>query len=370
MITTPCEGPRGNDTNRGALLCVHCLAEARSRTAAIITGLVLLTTGIAAQAQPARAVAGVSGAAGRATAGTATTTATTTNDQVIVRGGTRRLTGVQAAATPPSGYSPADLRSAYNLVPAAASGGTGATVAIIVQYDDPQAADLAIYRAQYGLPACTTANGCFAKVNEDGQASPLPPAAPAPGQFYDPEASATPIDLDMVSAICPDCHIRVVETSSDLPNDLGTAVDSAVSLGIKYVIIGYALDFSPTPATDAGYFDHPGVAIVAPAGDSGFPLYNERGAYPASSPFVTAVGGTTLTRASNARGWTETVWGPPTTTNGLLATGSVCATYYGKPSWETDGGCGLHGGGQRAGRLGHLQRAGPAARGRLHPGAV
>src|SRR3954465_3141361 len=72
----------------------------------------------------------------------------------------------------PSGYGPSDLRSAYNLT---ASGSAAATVAIVDSNDDPNAeSDLATYRSTYGLPACTTANGCFKKVNENGQTSPLP----------------------------------------------------------------------------------------------------------------------------------------------------------------------------------------------------
>src|SRR5208282_6525309 len=72
----------------------------------------------------------------------------------------------------PQGYGPPDLRSAYNLP---ASGGNGRVIAIVDSNDDPTAeADLGVYRAQYGLAACTTANGCFKKVNQTGAASPLP----------------------------------------------------------------------------------------------------------------------------------------------------------------------------------------------------
>ena len=79
------------------------------------------------------------------------------------------------AVTPnatPSGYGPSDLRSAYNLT---ATGSSSQTVAIVDAYDDPNAeSDLATYRAQYGLPACTTANGCFKKVNQTGSTTSLP----------------------------------------------------------------------------------------------------------------------------------------------------------------------------------------------------
>ncbi|MGI8881405.1 MAG: hypothetical protein ACR2KJ_13045 [Jatrophihabitans sp.] len=72
----------------------------------------------------------------------------------------------------PSGLGPADLTSAYNLP---SSGGGGATVAIVDAQDDPNAeADVAAYRSQFGLSECSTDNGCFQKVNQDGDASPLP----------------------------------------------------------------------------------------------------------------------------------------------------------------------------------------------------
>jgi hypothetical protein len=244
----------------------------------------------------------------------------------IVRTNVPAHMGVMAAATP-AGYSPSDLQSAYNLAAAASSAGTGETIAIIGAYDDPNAeSDLAVYRSQYGLPVCTTANGCFRKVNQNGQASPLPPAGTTVTVgWQDDEA----LDLDMASAICPNCHIVLVEANSE--NYMDPAVKSAVSLGAKYVVAGWA---TSEISTAAQYLDHPGVAITAPAGDKGY----SAGAYPADSQFVTAVGGTTLTRASNARGWSETAWGPPTAPS-YLGTGSGCFRYHGKPSWQTDAGC-------------------------------
>src|SRR6185437_16595565 len=99
--------------------------------------------------------------------------------------------------TPP-GYGPNDLRSAYNL-PSTTAGG-GQTVAIVDAYDDPRAeTDLGVYRTQFGLTACTTANGCFRKVNQTGGAS-----YPVGNSGWAEEIS---LDLDMVTAICPNCHI-------------------------------------------------------------------------------------------------------------------------------------------------------------------
>jgi hypothetical protein len=237
------------------------------------------------------------------------------------------------AAATPAGYGPPDLQSAYNLAAAAKLAGAGATVAVIGAFDDPNAeSDLAIYRSQYGLPACTTAGGCFRKVNQSGQTSPLPPAGTSATAGWQVDEA---LDLDMVSAICPNCQILLVEAGSQYA--MAPAVDSAVALGAKYVIGGWAIAGNNVTAK---YFDHPGVAITAPAGDKGYtgaccadPL-----SFPADSQYVTAVGGTTLTRASNARGWSETVWGPPTAP-GYQGSGSGCYRYFPKPSWQTDSGC-------------------------------
>src|SRR5205814_8677290 len=120
------------------------------------------------------------------------------------------------ALTTPAGYGPADLRAAYRLP---AAGGTGATVAVVDAYDDPNAArDLAAYRAQFGLSACGTGGGCFRKVNQNGAASPLPAADAG-------WAAEVSLDLDMVSAICPDCRILLVEANSAGDSDLFTAED-------------------------------------------------------------------------------------------------------------------------------------------------
>jgi len=227
-----------------------------------------------------------------------------------------------------SGYGPTQLQSAYNLASAAAADGTGQTVAVVDSFDDPNAAsDLAVYRTQFGLPACTTANGCFSKVNENGQASPLPSPAPADDDWTGEES----LDVDMVSAICPNCHILLVEATSESNDDLGTAVNTAVSLGAKFVSNSYGGDEASNDSTyDSEYYDHPGVAVTASSGDSGYGVE-----YPAASQYVTAVGGTSLSTASNTRGWTESVW----STSSTEGAGSGCSADDAKPTWQTDTGC-------------------------------
>jgi hypothetical protein len=243
----------------------------------------------------------------------------------------RKRLGVVRAATShpmPGGYSPSQLRSAYNLAAAAASNGTRQTVALIDAYDYPSAeADLAVYRSQYGLPACTTANGCFRKVNEDGATSPLPEPAPPFNDWTAEEA----LDMDMVSAICPNCAILLVEAATPTLGDLGTGVNAAVAAGAKYVSNSYAGFQDPADNKfDTYYYDHPGVVMTAASGDSGYSV-----GYPAASPYVTAVGGTSLVPASNARGWSESAW----STSPQEGAGSGCASFEPKPAWQADTGC-------------------------------
>ncbi|HYS34640.1 MAG TPA: putative Ig domain-containing protein [Pseudonocardiaceae bacterium] len=220
------------------------------------------------------------------------------------------------AAGTPAGYAPQDLQSAYALP--SSSAGAGLTVAVVDAFDYPGAeSDLATYRAQYGLPPCTTANGCFRKADEHGGTS-----YPAPDAGWAAEAA---LDIDMVSAICPNCHITLMEATQPSVVDLGTAVNTAVSLGAVAVSNSYG---GPENSAQVGadwYFDHRGVAITVSAGDSGYGLL-----YPASSSHVVAVGGTSLIRSSGGRGWTESAWN---------RTSSGCSAYESKPVWQADSGC-------------------------------
>ncbi|WP_375478165.1 peptidase S8 [uncultured Jatrophihabitans sp.] len=230
-----------------------------------------------------------------------------------------RANAVSPNATP-SGYGPSDLRSAYALT---ASGSSSETVGIVDAYDDPNAAaDLATYRSQYGLPACTTASGCFKKVSQTGSTT----ALPAKNSGWAGEIS---LDIEMVSAICPNCHILLVEAKSSTLANLGAAVNEAVKLGAKFVSNSYGgAESSAVTSYDSSYFNHPGVAITASAGDDDY----DGGSYPATSKYVTAVGGTRLVRSSTARGWSETVWNTTSYTEG---TGSGCSAYIAKPSFQS-----------------------------------
>ncbi len=230
----------------------------------------------------------------------------------------------------PSPETPAWLQQAYDLSYLSQTAGSGKTVAIVDAYDDPTAeSDLATFRAEWGLPACTTSNGCFQKVNQTGQHS----SYPSTNTGWEGEES---LDLDAVSSLCPHCHILLVEANSSYNSDLDTALQEAVALGATIVSNSYAgASGQPT----GGTWTFPGVSVIASTGDTG---YTGAGiaAYPAAYPGVTAAGGTniapTTTSASSARGFTEASWALNGSGSGA---GSGCDLQEPKPAWQTDTGC-------------------------------
>lgn len=180
-------------------------------------------------------------------------------------------------------------------------------------YDDPNAeADLAIYRAQFGLPACTTANGCFHKTNQTGGTS-----YPRGNTGWAEEIS---LDIDMASAICPNCHILLVEASSNSNANLYAADDYAASQ-TSWISNSWSGGESSSEASNDSHFNKSGKVFTFATGDSGYGAQ-----YPATSPYVVAVGGTSLSKASNSRGWTETAWS---------GAGSGCSAYETRPNWQS-----------------------------------
>ena len=208
-------------------------------------------------------------------------------------------------ATSPLGtaLSPAQVRSAYNLN---GTSGAGRTVAIVDAYGYTNLErDLTTYRNYYGLPACTTANGCLRIIDQNGGTS-----LPRVDVGWSQEQA---LDVDAVSATCPDCKIVVVQAKSASFADLGTAVNTAAKQA-GVVAISNSYGGSDAPDTTYGkYYNHPGQAVTASTGDNGY----QGGSYPASSSYVTAVGGTTLQMNGTTR-VSETVWS---------GAGSGCSTY-------------------------------------------
>ena len=221
----------------------------------------------------------------------------------------------QSAEAPVGGLGPADLRSAYNVT---AQGNSSTIIAIVDAYGYPNAAaDLKVYRKIFGLPPCTKKNGCFAQYNQNGSKKGLP-------AFDLGWAQESALDLDMASAMCPSCKIYLIEAANSSYGSLATAVNTAANLGAHVISNSYGGAEAGTNGYESAY-NHSGVAITVSSGDSGYGVQ-----FPASSPHVTAVGGTHLVRDGSSRGWSETAW---------AGAGSGCSTVYSKPNWQHDAGC-------------------------------
>ncbi len=178
------------------------------------------------------------------------------------------------------------------------------------------ASNLATYRSQWGLPACTQSNGCLKIVNQSG-GSRLPSNNSGWGL-------GESLDLDMVSAICENCHILLVEANTPSNANLGTAVNEAVRLGAVAVSNSYGEnEFSSESSSCSSYYQHNNVAVTASTGDNGPGV-----SYPAVCPYVSGIGGTTL----NSNG-SETAWS---------GSGGGCSSYIARPSWQSSSvtGCG------------------------------
>lgn len=218
-------------------------------------------------------------------------------------------------------YDPYYLESAYNAPSWATGAGVRQVVAIVDAYDAPRAeADLSAYRSYFGLPACTRGNGCFRKVNQSGVAGNYP-------AFNSGWAQEISLDLDMVSAMCPQCQILLVEARSANYADLGAAVNTAARLGATAISNSYGGGEWSGETAYESFFNHPGIAVTASSGDNGYGVQ-----FPAASRYVTAVGGTSLAQstANGYRDGSESAWS---------GAGSGCSRFIPKPTWQTDGGC-------------------------------
>lgn len=219
--------------------------------------------------------------------------------------------GSPKTTTAPAGYGPAQFRTAYNLPSAAA---TAQTIAIVDAYDDPTvASDLNAYSSTYGLPQCNSANPCFKKVNQNGVVGSYPSA----NSGWALEVS---LDVEIAHAICPNCRILLVEASSASFANLETAVNTAARLGATEISNSYGGGEFSSETGDTAY-DHPGIAVTVSSGDNGYGQFG----FPAASPSVVAVGGTTLTLGAGDAWAGEKVWS---------GTGSGCSAYLSAQAWQ------------------------------------
>lgn len=221
----------------------------------------------------------------------------------------------------PVGFTPQQVRRAYGL-PAAAA--VPVTIAVIGAFDNPSVkADLDVFNAEFGLgtfPSCSASvtTACFQKVNQSG-------GTKFSRTVNDAWALEAALDVQAAHLVCPNCKILLVQATSSSYVNLFTAVDRAVTMGAKVVSMSFGGAEFASQSGFNSHFDVPGVAFTASTGDSGTATH-----YPAASPYVTAVGGTSLTLDAAGDWVAETVW------NG---TGGGCSLYEGKPTWQTDAGC-------------------------------
>jgi hypothetical protein len=295
-------------------------------------------------------------------------------------------------------FAPQDLREAYfpgEQPDAPAS--EPQTIALVDAYNDPNAeSDLKVYDEEFALPACTTGNGCFEKINQNGETTNLPfpkspgeqktseavcksekegesqterePKEAACKEVEEAEGWALEIstDIEMARAVCQsNCKILLVEANSAEYSDLEAAEETAVTLGATEISNSWGGAESPA---DSAAFDHPGIVITASSGDDGYRNWTEAkeaeaneeeyyaGAdYPASSPHVVAVGGTKLTLSGGVR-QSETVWNedPDSEGGNEGAGGGGCSTQFAAPEWQrkvpdwASVGCGAGGESKRA----------------------
>lgn len=231
----------------------------------------------------------------------------------------------------PAGYGPAQLLGAYSLsgfAMAATSSQSGTPIiAIVDAYDDPYIAnDLATYSSTFGLPKLPKCSGsitnssipCFQKVNQYGSTT----AHPSGNSGWALEIA---LDVETAHAICQNCRILLVEANSASYANLMTAVDRAVLLGAHAISNSYGSNEFPSETSFDSHLNHPGIAITFSAGDGGYGAE-----YPAASPYVTAVGGTSLFLHNDNSYNSESAWS---------GTGSGCSAYEPKPIWQTDTGC-------------------------------
>jgi hypothetical protein len=222
------------------------------------------------------------------------------------------------------GVRPQDLHSAYDL-PDTTAVAPNQTIAVVDAYDDPGAeADLAIYDEEFGLPPCTSSNGCFRKLNQEGKTGPLPTVQ---GEW----AMEIALDVETAHAVCRQCRIVLIEAATSGYANLEAAEQHAPALGATEISNSWG---GEEPALDGEAFNHRGVVITAAAGDFGYRNWDGPVGftgftdYPASSPHVVAVGGTRLSLGRGASWSTESVW------NGQGATGGGCSDRFPAAPWQ------------------------------------
>jgi MYXO-CTERM domain-containing protein len=243
--------------------------------------------------------------------------------------------GGGGGSSPPSGaMTPTDVLTRYD-IPATAHA-NGAIVALVELPSTHGLTDVNAYRAKYGIAALAecpvdssgvpTPGGtaCFARVGSDGTTKTVS-STDCPGW-----AGETGLDMDMVSAACPDCSIVLAEAASDETLDGMNKIAATV---VHAAAVSNSWGAPELPPDDETPYESTGILTVAASGDDGY-LDEEEGAdapnFPASSPYVLAVGGTTMKGPSP---FSEIVWNDSSGSGG-----SGCSTEFAMPSWQSSSG--------------------------------
>jgi hypothetical protein len=232
---------------------------------------------------------------------------------------------------------PAQVLGAYGLT--GATPPSTQTIALVDAYDDATiVADLEVFDAHFGLPACNEEDKCLRKVNQNGQSTPLPASS---GEAERGWAEEIATDVEVAHGVCPACKLLLVEATSNKNEDLYAAEQTAVSLGANEVSDSWG---GEEQEVDYSTFNHPGVVITASAGDEGYLDWltgelAEAADYPASSPHVVAVGGTRLKlNAKSGAREAETVWNDGGKNSGFFeghgAGGGGCSARFPALTWQ------------------------------------
>ena len=213
------------------------------------------------------------------------------------------------------GYSPDQLKAAYGLsqlnCTSSNSCGSGETIAIVDAYSDPTIAnDLSVFSTEFGLPQCTVANGCFTLATPFG--------VPQQNSGWDLEIA---LDVEWAHAMAPGAKILLVEANSSSFSDLMNAVNYAKAYpGVHVVSMSWGGSEFPSETAYDNYFNASAVSFVASSGDSGNGVE-----WPAASPYVIGVGGTTLNLSSSGAVLSETAWS---------GSGGGISTYEAEPQYQ------------------------------------
>jgi subtilase family serine protease len=212
------------------------------------------------------------------------------------------------AMSAPTGLSPYQVRHAYGF-DQILNRGAGQKIAIVDAFDDPNiASDLATFKSQFGMQP-TDCN--FQKIYASG-------SKPKTDAGWSLEIA---LDVEWACAIAPEAKIILVEAASNSYVNLFQAVDVAVAQGASAISMSWGGGESSSEVSYDGHFVQPNVIFTASSGDSGYGIE-----YPAASPYVLAVGGTTLALGSNASYSSERAWS---------GSGGGISAYEPRPTWQS-----------------------------------